>query len=93
MRIIWTNPARRDLNAHVLYLAERNPEVARRVRVAIRASVEAPADQPHRGRPGERTGTRELVITAFPAYIVVYRVTETDIRVLSVWHGRQDRQR
>jgi plasmid stabilization system protein ParE len=63
------------------------------VRAAIRAAVEALADQPHRGRPGELADTRELVIAQFPAYIVVYRVTQTEVRILRVWHGRQDWRR
>jgi addiction module RelE/StbE family toxin len=93
MRVIWTNPARNDLREHVLYLAERNPEAARRVRAAIRAAVEALVDHPHRGRPGEIADTRELVITDYPAYIVVYRVTQAEVRILRVWHGRQDWRR
>ena len=77
----------------MLYLAERNPEAARRVRAAIRAAVEALVDQPHRGRPGQLADTRELVITEFPVYLVVYRVTQTEVRILRVWHGRQDWRR
>ncbi len=90
MRIRWTNPARRALAAHVAYLAADNPDAAERIRNAIVSAVERLADQPHLGRIGRRAGTRELVIASFPAYIVVYRVTETDIRITRVWHGRQN---
>ena len=90
MRIRWANPARRALAAHVAYIAADNPDAAERVRNAIVSTVERLADQPHLGRIGRRAGTRELVIASFPAYIVVYRVTETDIRITRVWHGRQN---
>jgi addiction module RelE/StbE family toxin len=93
MRIRWTTPARRALVRQISYIARDNPDAAVRVRDAIVEAVERLADQPYRGRPGHRAGTRELVIAAFPAYIVTYRVTDTEIRVIQVWHGRQDRTR
>jgi toxin ParE1/3/4 len=93
MRIRWTNPARRAFAAHVAYIAADNPDVAERVCTAIVVAVERLTDQPHLGRIGRRAGTRELVIASFPAYIVVYRVTETDIRITRVWHRRQNWQR
>lgn len=93
MRIRWTNPARRALAEHIAFIAQDSPDAAERVRDAIISTVESLTDTPHRGRPGHRAGTRELVITRFPAYIVVYRVTETEIRILRVWHGRQNRGR
>lgn len=93
MRIRWTRPALRHLAAHIAYIAADNPDAAERVRDAIVSAVERLADHPHGGRIGRRAGTRELVITNFPAYIVVFRVTETEVRILRVWHGRQNWQR
>ncbi|HVC34011.1 MAG TPA: type II toxin-antitoxin system RelE/ParE family toxin [Chloroflexota bacterium] len=89
MRIIWTRPARSDLRAHILYLAERSPGAARRVQAAIREAVEQLADYPNRGRPGRYEGTRELVLAGLP-YLVVYRVRESTLRILRVLHGAQD---
>ena len=93
MRIRWTNPARRTLAEHITFIAQDNPDAAQRVRDAIIAAVESLANHPHRGRQGQRAGTRELVIPKFPTYIVVYRVTETEVRITRVWHGRQSRGR
>jgi len=90
MLIRWTNPARHALAAHVAYIAADNPDAAERVRNAIISAIERLADQPYLGRIGRRTGTRELAVASFPAYIVVYRVTETEIRITHVWHGRQN---
>ena len=93
MRIRWTTPARQDLARHHDYIAEDDPDAAERVEAAIVEAVERLADYPHRGRPGQRVGTRELVIADFPTYIVVYRVTETEVRITRIWHGRQRRGR
>jgi toxin ParE1/3/4 len=84
MRIRWTNPARRNLATHIAAIAVDNPDAAERVKDAIVAGVARLADHPHRGRPGRREGTRELVIAAFPMYVVVYRVASTEIRILRV---------
>ncbi|HEX5415337.1 MAG TPA: type II toxin-antitoxin system RelE/ParE family toxin [Chloroflexota bacterium] len=86
MRIVWAAPARRDLRGQVLYVAERNPDAAKRLQAAMRHAVEGLADFPNRGRPGRYEGTRELVITGYP-YIVVYRVREESVRILRVLHG------
>jgi plasmid stabilization system protein ParE len=91
MPIRWTLPAARSLAAHIKYIAGYNSDAAQRVRDAIVTAVEGLADSPYRGRPGQRVGTRELVVPRFPNYIVVYRVTETEVRLLHVWHGRQNR--
>ena len=91
MRIRWTTTAARSRAEHFAYIASDNPDAAQRVRSAVVEAVERLADSPHRGRPGQRVGTRELVIPKFPNYLVVYRVTETEIRIIHVWHGRQNR--
>jgi plasmid stabilization system protein ParE len=37
-------------------------------------------------------GTRELIVPAFPAYIVAYRLIGSEaIEVVRIWHGAQDR--
>ncbi len=42
------------------------------------------------GRPGDRPGTRELVLTPLP-YILVYRVHDDVLEIVSVSHGAQGR--
>ena len=93
MRIRWTTRARQDLARQHDDIAKDDPDAAERVEAAIAEAVERLADYPHRGRPGQRVGTRELVIADFPTYIVVYRVTETEVRITRIWHGRQSRGR
>lgn len=89
MRIVWAAAARRDLAAHIAHIAADDAGAADRVGEAILEAVERLADHPHRGRPGRRAGTRELVSAAYPAYIVVYTVTATRIGIARVLHGRQ----
>jgi len=43
---------------------------------------------PHRGRPGKKTGTRELVISALP-YLIVYTVRGDVVCVVRILHGSQ----
>lgn len=89
MEIVWSVPARRDLRAHLVYLAERSPTAARMTRSTIREAVERLADFPNRGRPGRVEGTRELVIVGTP-YLVVYRTRATSVRILRHLHAAQE---
>lgn len=89
MEIVWTRSARRDLAAHFDYLTPRNPEAALRMEESIRQSIEGLADFPHRGRPGRRDGTRELVIRGLP-YVVVYTVGSARIAILRILHTAQE---
>jgi len=43
---------------------------------------------PHRGRPGKKAGTRELVISALP-YLIVYTVRGDVVCVVRILHGAQ----
>jgi toxin ParE1/3/4 len=52
----------------------------------IRNAVLRLADHPNLGLSGRVDGTRELVIPRTP-YIVVYRVLDQRLRILSVIHG------
>ena len=65
MRIRWTDPAARDLTHICDYIDERDgPQTARRVALTIHQGVSSLTQFPHRGRPGRKLHTRELV---FPA--------------------------
>ncbi len=89
MQIVWSQSAQRDFREQVFYLAERNPAAARSVRTAVREAVGKLTDFPHRGRPGRRNGTRELVIAGLP-YVVIYAVGNVQLTILRVLHAAQD---
>lgn len=86
MRIRWTLPALRDLEAIGDFIAKDNPAAAVQSVTHILDLTEALADHPHMGRAGRVPGTRELVITDTP-FIVPYRVRDASIEVLAVFHG------
>jgi addiction module RelE/StbE family toxin len=91
MSVNFTRRALRDL-AHIrAYIADDNPRAASRMAVEIIAACDRLEHFPERGRPGLRRGTRELT-TVWP-YVIVYRVDRTNIDILSIWHGAQDRRR
>jgi len=88
MRLVWTEPALRDLAAARTYIARDNPGAAARQVAIIVSAVGGLPQFPHSGRPGRRPGTRELVIGRAP-YLVPYRVRGEVIEILRVLHGRQ----
>ena len=86
MRVIWTDPALRDLALARAWIARDRPlaasgQVQRILEAAARLS-----DFPNLGRPGRRGGARELVIPGGP-FIAVYKVRGERIDILRVFHG------
>ena len=90
MSVNFTRRALRDLANIRTYIADDNPPAASRMAVELIAACDRLEHFPERGRPGLRRGTRELT-NVWP-YVIVYRVTGTDIDILSIWHGAQDRR-
>jgi addiction module RelE/StbE family toxin len=88
MRIDWTEQALADLAEIKHYIEKERPEAAQRVAAHLWSSVEHLAEFPHLGRPGQRAGTRSLVV---PPYVIAYRVRSHRLEILSVWHGRRRR--
>ena len=88
MQLRWTKEAAADLEHIADYLFEHVPDRAVEL---VRAVYDAPTlllEFPHRGRPGKKVGTRELVISPLP-YLVVYTVTGDVVFVVRVLHGAQ----
>lgn len=87
MNILWSSEAIEDLMALRAYIAQDNPAAAQRVALHIVSNIEQLLpDNPHMGRPGRVSGTRELVIPQTP-YIVPYRLQHRAIQILRVYHG------
>lgn len=87
MTIVWSPEAIADLIALRAYIAKDSPTGAQRVVLRLLRDLETLLpDNPHMGRPGRVTGTRELVVTGTP-YIVPYRVQGGEIQILRVYHG------
>ena len=86
MRLIWSDTALIDVEAHVDYLAQVNKFSAAELTVALLGAGDSLMLMPHRGRPGRMPGTRELV-AVFP-YIIVYQVGSDAVEIIRVWHGK-----
>ena len=91
MRIRWTIPAAKDLYRITRYIRRDNPEAARKVAKTIYDACETLTTSPNRGRKGTEPDSRELVLSPLP-YIAVYRVKESVVEILRIWHGAQERQ-
>lgn len=89
MKIIWTPRAAADLYEAFNYIAADSPDSAIRVADRIKLQIMNLAEMPHTGRPGEVSGTRELIFHPWP-YIAVYKVADDSIRILRIRHAAQD---
>jgi toxin ParE1/3/4 len=86
VRIVWTRPALRALEAIGDYIGADNPKAAEQTVSRILERVDELAIQPHLGRRGRIADTRELVVTGTP-FVVPYRVRDECVEILSVFHG------
>jgi plasmid stabilization system protein ParE len=89
MRIRWTLPAADDLQNIKNYLQQSHPHFAEPTVRTIYQRIRLLKNSPDRGRPGHRSGTRELALTPLP-YVVVYAVKAEAVQILHIYHGAQD---
>jgi len=91
MRIRWTTPAAEDLEGIKAYLDVHLPALSRQTVQRLYEAVRSLKALPERGRPGLRTGTRELVVYPMP-YIIVYWIKQDAVEILHIFHGAQSRK-
>lgn len=89
MWIRWTVPAADDLENIKNYLQRHYPHFAEPTVRTIYLRIRSLKTAPQQGRPGHRSGTRELPLTPLP-YVVVYAVTPEAVEILHIHHGAQD---
>ncbi len=89
MRIRWAIPAAEDLQGIEDYLQENFSHFAEPTVRTIYQRVRSLKKTPNKGRPGHRTGTRELSLTPLP-YIVVHSVKPEAVEILHIYQGAQD---
>ena len=88
MRVRWLNSALISLRASLRHLHEENPAAALDSARRIKRAVARLETFPLSGRLGTVEGTREVVTPGLP-FIIVYRVTDSDVQVLRVFHSRR----
>lgn len=86
MTLVWGPRAQRDLHELIAYIAEDSLQAATLVAARILRSAELLVDVPQAGRSGRVAGTRGLVVLRTP-YLLVYRTTKRNVRILRVYHG------
>jgi addiction module RelE/StbE family toxin len=89
MRIRWTVPAAEDLENIKRYLQQNIPHYAETTVRTIYERIRSLKVSPGKGRPGHRSGTRELALTPLP-YVVVYALKRESVEILHIYHGAQD---
>jgi plasmid stabilization system protein ParE len=91
-RLIWSPPALQDMQRLHRFLAEMNPDAARRAVQAIRQGVKVLAKQPGIGRPAQdmEPEFREWLIDfGDTGYVVMYRFDGTTAVLLALRHQRE----
>jgi addiction module RelE/StbE family toxin len=88
MQIRWSTSAVRDLERIVEFIRQDDQEAARQMAKRIFDAARSLSTLPHRGRPGLRPGSRELVLRPF---ILVYRVTGEIVEISNIEHGAKNR--
>ena len=86
MKLSWTLPALRDLEAIGDYIARDSAAGANRTILRILHQAELLRAHPEMGRIGRVPQTRELVI-ADTSFILPYRVRGAVVEILAVFQG------
>jgi toxin ParE1/3/4 len=84
-RLVFAEPASRDIEGIADYIALDNPAAAKRVYRAIVTAARTLREFPALGRPGRHPETRELIVPDLP-YLLVYAVSADAITILAVFH-------
>jgi toxin ParE1/3/4 len=85
MKLRFTPRARLDLAEIHDYIAQENPQAARRVIAILRKTAEALPSNPLVGRSGRVADTRELAVGRLP-FVLAYRLEADEVQILSVIH-------
>lgn len=88
-KLVIAEPAARDLEGIVDYIALDNPSAAEGVYRGIVAAAQKLPQFPALGRPGRHPETRELSIPNLP-YLIVYEVSVEMVTILAVFHTARD---
>lgn len=88
MHVKWLNSAKLALDNEIIFLAQEDVDLAKKVYSHIREQVATLQNFPEMGRSGRIWGTRELVISRY-SYIVPYRIKNNIVEVLTVFHTKR----
>lgn len=87
--LVIAEPAARDLEGIVDYIALDDPAAAESVYRGIVQAARRLPQFPALGRPGRHPETRELSLSGLP-YLIVYEVSAEAVTILAVFHTSRD---
>jgi len=85
MKLRYAPRAKLDIAEIHDYIAQENPQAAKRVILLIRKAAESLPQNPQIGRAGRIAGTRELTVGRFP-FMLAHRIEPEEIQILAVAH-------
>lgn len=95
MKVRYTVGARDQLRHIAIYLGERDPSAAEKVRGRLREVVALLSEQPSLGAAGRVPATREFQVPGLP-YRIIYRVAQSGeercLEILRIHHGARQPQ-
>ncbi|WP_029002414.1 type II toxin-antitoxin system RelE/ParE family toxin [Azorhizobium doebereinerae] len=86
-RLEWRERARADLLEIITYIADDNPDAARRLLDELTTKTARLAEHPKAYRGGRVPGTREITCGN---YVVIYAEDTRAVTILRVLHGRRN---
>ncbi len=89
--LAWDDRALDDLTAIADYIAADSPRSAIRVVEYIRNAALTLETFPELGVACPEPGLREFILTRYP-YILAYEIVGEEVRILAVFHHRQQRR-
>lgn len=91
--IIWSRKTEADLHRVYSVLAPKNLKAAKRCVSTIADTLNLLPDNPHMGRPSQLGGYEREIIIGYggSGYVCTYRVFDSDIIILRIWHQREKR--
>jgi plasmid stabilization system protein ParE len=98
VKLVFTELARQDLLRLREFLEGSSRAAAQRGAARIKAAALSIAQQPRMGRvvntlPSSRFDVRELPISfGASGYLIRYQVLESEVRILRIWHARENWQ-
>jgi toxin ParE1/3/4 len=89
LKLRWTNRALGRLDSIAAYIAKDNPARAQTFTQELRKKVDVLKSQ-HIGTAWKVFGTKQYVL--HPNYIVIYKVKDDEVQILTILHSAQARQ-
>jgi plasmid stabilization system protein ParE len=89
LKVAWSEPAERDLDGLLGYIALDNPAAARGLLNRVMAAIEHLAAFPDSGRPIADLGRPYRERVSIRPFRIIYRIEKKELRIVGVMRGEQ----